>query len=390
MLLPWMRQPVCYWIVLNSEQVRCGLRLNIDNISAHNFSKMCCWKPGIVHRWINGMEMEFKMANDIHEIQFTVNGKKVLLQIGAAEMLADVLRERLGLTGTKIGCNEFECGACTVVINGKPVLSCTYPAVRANGKEILTIEGLAKHKEDEETLHPLQEAFIKHGAVQCGFCIPGQIMTAYALIGENPDIKSEDIRYALKDTLCRCGGYPTIERAILSAAESVRTGKPINIPVVPDSINARNQIGHTHVRPEALDKVTGRAIFTDDVSFPGMLVGGTKRAGVPHGIVTRLDVSKAWQVPGIVAVMTAADIPGKINHGLVIPDWPTLVGVGEKVRYVGDAVAIVAGENSEAVRNALDLIEIDYEKLPVISSAVQANQPDAIKIHETGNLLKAH
>lgn len=328
------------------------------------------------------------MDNTKYRIHFIVNGKDVDIEVDASEMLADVLRERLGLIGTKIGCNEAECGACTVIINGKPILSCTYPAVRANGKTILTIEGLAKETEEGICLHPLQEAFIKHGAVQCGFCIPGQIMTSYALLQENPSPSDEEIRYALKDTLCRCGSYPSIERAIHSAEEAMRTGKSVISPKVDDSIRAQNVIGHSHVRPEALDKVTGKALYTDDLKFPGMLIGVTKRSGVPHGIITKLNVDAARKVPGVVVVLTAEDIPGQINHGLVIQDWPTLVGIGQKVRYVGDAIAIVAAETKEAAEEALDKIEVDYQLLPVITSAVQANEPGVEKIHESGNLLK--
>lgn len=328
------------------------------------------------------------MATNLHKIQFVVNGVSRTVEVEASEMLSDVLRERLGLTGTKIGCNEAECGACTVVVNGKPILSCTYPAVRANGKNVLTIEGLARVQNGQLSLHPLQESFIKLGAVQCGFCIPGQIMTSYALLEENPDATSEEIRYALKDTLCRCGGYPTIERAIQAAAESMRTGQPVEIAEVVESSRALKFVGHTHIRPEALEKVTGQALYTDDLKFPDMLVGATKRSAVPHGIVKRIDVGKAKKVPGIVAVLTAVDIPGKINHGLVYDDWPTLVGVGQKVRYVGDAVALVAGESTASVQEALDLVEVDYEPLAIITDPVQANQPDAIFVHEKGNLLK--
>ncbi len=328
------------------------------------------------------------MNTEKYSIHFIVNGKEIDVEVNASEMLSDVLRERLGLIGTKIGCNEAECGACTVIVNGKPILSCTYPAVRANGKTILTIEGLAKETNDGFVLHPLQEAFMKHGAVQCGFCIPGQIMTSYALLQENPDPSDEEIRFALKDTLCRCGTYPSIERAIHSAAETMKTGKPVASPAIDDSIRAQKVIGHTHIRPEAMDKVTGKALFTDDLKFPGMLIGATKRCGIPHGIVLKLDVEDARKVPGVVAVLTADDIPGQINHGLVIQDWPTLIGVGQKVRYVGDAIAIIAAETKEAAQEALDKIKVEFQPLPVITSAVQANEPDAEKVHENGNLLK--
>ncbi|HNC07872.1 MAG TPA: (2Fe-2S)-binding protein, partial [Anaerolineales bacterium] len=145
-------------------------------------------------------------------LNFSVNGKDYSVEAVAGETLSTLLRERLRLTGTKIGCEEAECGACTVLVNGEPMMSCVYPAERAEGKSIITIEGLAdltpspSPERREEQLHPLQEAFIEHGAVQCGFCIPGQIMTAYALLKRNPNAASDDIRFALKDTLCRCAG----------------------------------------------------------------------------------------------------------------------------------------------------------------------------------------
>jgi xanthine dehydrogenase molybdenum-binding subunit len=209
-------------------------------------------------------------------------------------------------------------------------------------------------------------------------------MTSYALLQENPDPSDEEIRYALKDTLCRCGSYPSIERAIHSVTATMKSGKPVISPAVDNSIRAQHVIGHTHIRPEAM----GKAIYTDDLKFPGMLIGLTKRCGIPHGIVTKLNVDNARKVPGVAAVLTADDIPGQINHGLVIQDWPTLVGVGQKVRYVGDAVAIVAAETKEAAQEALNKIEVEFQTLPVITSAVQANEPDAEKVHESGNLLK--
>ena len=166
------------------------------------------------------------METEITQIETNVNGTSYQLEIQPGEMLVDILRNQLRLTGTKVGCNEAECGACTVLINGEPILSCTYPAAKAHHKNIMTIEGL----EQDGILHPLQEAFILHGAVQCGFCIPGQIMTAAGLLMTHPDPNPQEIRKALKDTLCRCGGYPSIERAILAAAKSIRTGQPVEGP----------------------------------------------------------------------------------------------------------------------------------------------------------------
>jgi len=326
--------------------------------------------------------------NEQHEISFYVNGKPVTVFSKPGEMLSDLLRERLNLTGTKIGCNEAECGACTVLVDDEPVLSCTYPAQRANGRHVLTIEGLAGLTGEEEKLHPLQEAFVLHGAVQCGFCIPGQIMTSYALLRENPDAGSKEIRHALKDTLCRCAGYPTIEEAILAAAKSMKSGEPVAPPVLPESERAHRVVGRIQTRPEAIAKVTGKAIFSDDLSFEGMLHGRAKRAMVPHGIVRRVDVERARALPGVITVLVAEDIPGEHNHGLVIPDWPTLIGVGERVRYVGDAVAIVAAESREIATQALDLINVEIEPLPVISDPVMARRPDVDRLHANGNLLK--
>jgi selenium-dependent xanthine dehydrogenase len=322
-------------------------------------------------------------------INFTVNGKEYSLEPIPGETLSTLLRQRLRLTGTKIGCEEAECGACTVLIDGDPVVSCIYPAERADGKTVVTIEGLAQRVHEEMRLHPLQEAFVEHGAVQCGFCIPGQILTAYALLERNPDPKSADIRYALKDTLCRCAGYPTIENAILAAAQALRTGEPVQKPThIPDSIHNHKIVGHSHLRPEAVEKVTGAAMYTDDLVFDGMLYAKARRAMIPHGFLRKLDISKARALPGVVAVLTAEDIPAEHNHGLVIYDWPVLVGIGERVRYVGDALAIVAAETQEIAEQAAALIEAEFDLQPVITNPVQARQEGVPQIHEKGNLLK--
>ncbi len=341
-----------------------------------------------------------------NQISLTVNGQRHTLEAKPNETLSDLLRYRLRLTGTKIACDEAECGACTVLVDGEPVVSCVYPAERAEGKTVVTIEGLAdltppplapsgrsphfqgKWGEKEGGLHPLQEAFVQHGAVQCGFCIPGQIMTAYALLERNPNPTKDEIRFALKDTLCRCAGYPGIENSILAAAESLRTGEPVKKSNIPDSVHQHKTVGHTHLRPDGVEKVNGRAIYTDDLVFDNMLFAKVKRAMIPHGFLKRLDISKAKALKGVAAVLTAEDIQGEHNHGLVIYDWPAIVGVGERVRYVGDAIAIVAAETLEIAEQAERLIEAEFESQPVISNPVQARQEGVPQIHEKGNLLK--
>ncbi len=330
----------------------------------------------------------------MEQLNLRVNGQDLSLPALPGETLANLLRQRLHLTGTKIACGESECGSCTVLVDGEPILSCMYPSERAHRREVLTIEGLAAPfapsdaGETRPSLHPLQQAFIDYGAVQCGFCIPGQIMTAYALIRRNPNPNRDDVRLALKDTLCRCAGYPAIEGAILAAAESLRTGAPVKPPHIADSIHPHAVVGHIQVRPDAIEKVNGKAIYTDDLAFEGMLHGKVRRAMIPHAFLKRLDTTKARVLPGVVAVLTADDIPGEHNHGLVIYDWPVMVGVGERVRYVGDALAIVAAETEAIAAQAAALIEAQFDPQPVIVDPVQARRDDVLQIHAHGNLLE--
>ncbi len=153
-------------------------------------------------------------------MQLIVNGNPVSLDPQPGEMLVDLLRERLNLTGTKVGCNEAECGACTVLVNGQPVLSCTYPAAKAAGKEVLTIEGL----DGDGHLHPIQQAFLNHHAFQCGFCTPGMILNAYALLLKTPRPTREQILRHMDDSLCRCGSHVRVVEAIQEAAGTMKGG----------------------------------------------------------------------------------------------------------------------------------------------------------------------
>lgn len=318
------------------------------------------------------------------KLHITVNDKPYDLDIPESRTLAQVLRYDLGLTGTKIGCEEAECGLCTVLVNDTPVDSCIYPAFKAQGAAITTIEGLARGEE----LHPLQRAFVEHGAVQCGFCTPGMIITAKALLDSIPNPSDHEIKVALKDTLCRCTGYTSIIHAVHSAASELRGEGAI--PWQPrETITPLNAVGRPVPPQEVVDKVTGRARFADDYVFPGMLIGRTLRAAHPHARITRLDTSKAKALPGVRAVLTHEDVPGKNIHGLVFADWPVLCA--DKVRYMGDAVAIVAADDADTAARALELIEVDYEPLTVVGDPEFAHSPEAPLVHEgweTGNLLK--
>jgi xanthine dehydrogenase molybdenum-binding subunit len=317
-------------------------------------------------------------------ITLTVNGHLRTLDISESRTLAQLLRIDLGLTGTKIGCEEAECGICTVLVDGTPVDSCVYPAFKAAGRSVTTIEGLAQGEE----LHPLQSEFIRHGAVQCGFCTPGLIMTSSALLEQQPDPDTDDIRHALKDTFCRCTGYTSVISAIKSAAAKKRgeAGLPVNEPVVDEPMEV---ISRSVPPQEVREKVTGAAKFTDDYTFPGMVYARTLRSPHPHANIVAIDTRKAKALPGVLAVLTHEDVPGVNIHGLVYKDWPVLCDT--VVRYVGDAVAIVAAEDEDIAAEALRLIDVDYELLTVVDNPKFAHSPEAPILHPqhpTGNLLK--
>jgi len=315
-------------------------------------------------------------------LHLTVNGKAVELDVPESRYLGQVLREDLRLTGTKIGCNEAECGICTVLVNGTPVNSCIYPAFKAQGAVVETIESLST----DDSLHDLQQAFLDHGASQCGICTPGLIMTAKALIDEKRDsgelVTEEEIKIALKDTYCRCTGYQSVISAILQAS-----GQKVD-PYLPETQGYEHEVGKAQPNPDSHDKVRGKARFTDDYKFPGMLVGRTLRAGVPHALIKSINTDAAKALEGVRAVLTHEDVKGRKLHGLVSIDWPVLCW--DKVRYAGDAVAIVAADDAASAEKALSLIEVEYEALPAVTDAVEAADEDAPLVHDRPekNLLK--
>jgi xanthine dehydrogenase molybdenum-binding subunit len=316
-------------------------------------------------------------------LQMTVNGEPVDIDVPESRYLSEVLRDELRLTGTKVGCAEAECGICTVLVNGTATVSCVYPAFKAQGATVETIEGLSRNG----SLHALQQAFLDHGAVQCGICTPGLIMTAKGLLDRKSAVGEmvtvEDVRSALKDSYCRCTGYQSVINAILQAS-----GQDVS-PYLPDTRAPGRAVGKAQPNPNALAKITGSARYTDDYQFPGMLYARTKRAGVPHARIVSIDTAAARRLEGVHAVLTHEDIPGRNAHGVVSVDWPVLCD--RKVRYVGDAVAIVAAESEEIAAAALQLIDVRYEELPAVVDAIDATRPDAPLVHEErpdGNLLK--
>ena len=329
------------------------------------------------------------------QLTLTVNGSERVLDIPPSRYLAEVLRYDLKLTGVKIGCDEAECGSCTVIVDGQSVDSCIYPALKAQGAEVLTIEGLAPAQQADsrapgEELHPLQSAFILHGATQCGFCTPGFIMQAKTLLDENPDPTDAQIKNCLKDTYCRCTGYKAIIDSVRAAGEFIRTGSmpSAELPTVMEPLA---QVGQPLARPDAVEKVTGAARYTDDYTFEGMLFGATLRSQHPHARIRKIDADAARALAGVHAVLTHADVPGDPRHGLVENDWPVFAGGAYPARYVGDPIALAVADTAEIAQHALALICVDYDPLPAVTDPREALKADAIQLHPDrpgGNLLK--
>jgi CO/xanthine dehydrogenase Mo-binding subunit/aerobic-type carbon monoxide dehydrogenase small subunit (CoxS/CutS family) len=342
-------------------------------------------------------------------LHLTVNGAPHTLDVPPGRFLAEVLRYDLGLTGAKIGCNEAECGACTVIVNGRSVDSCIFPAFKAQGAEVLTIEGVAATWQEQKSpisnlqsqadgdqrleigdLHPLQQAFVTHGATQCGFCTPGFIMQAKTLLDRTDDPSDDEIKHCLKDTYCRCTGYAAIVSSVKAAAEKMRTGH-LPPPVLPAAEAPLEQIGKPLPRPDAVAKVTGQAMYADDYLFDGMLYGATLRSEHPHARIVAIDASAALAMPGVHCVLTYQDVPGEIRHGLVEYDWPAFAGGTNPARYVGDPIALVVADSNEQAHDARKAIRVTYEILPAVTDPVQARQTDAPVLHPDrpkGNLLK--
>jgi aldehyde oxidoreductase len=315
---------------------------------------------------------------ELLDVVFRVNGHEVKVKALPEASLLRFLRDELGLLGIKDGCSSGHCGACTVIIDGKATRSCLVRMKKANGAEITTIEGLSK----DGHLHPIQQAFIDHGAVQCGFCTPGMIMTAKALLDENPSPSAEQIKDRLTKNrnLCRCTGYIQIIAAIQDAAERLK-GAQAQLSVREDEHKLHSLL----LINDTIDRVTGAPIYSDDAQLPGMLYGKILWAAYPHAEILSIDISLAEQHPGVEAVITARDIPGKNQAGMVIRDQPAIAD--KKTRYIGDSLAAVFAVNREAAEEAVKLIKVDYRPLPGVFSPEEAAKPDAPKIHEKGNLL---
>lgn len=311
-------------------------------------------------------------------VELNVNGTPHEVAVRAGTTLADVLRDELRLTGTKKGCELGDCGACTVLLDGKAVNSCLTLALEAQGKPIITIEGLT----EGEGLHPIQQSFVEKGAIQCGFCTPGMILRTKALLDANPEPSEEQIRSELSGNLCRCTGYSKIIEAVQTAAQYLKGEKPVDLEYAPQkSAVGLSVVGKRLPKPDAPDKATGRAVYTDDIVLPNMIYGKLLLSPLPHAIIKSIDISRARKLDGVKAILTGDDVTD-ITWGTSPARYDETVLAKDKVRYVGDVVAAVAAVDEETCYKALDLIHVEYEELPAVFDPHEAMKEGAPRLFD--------
>lgn len=320
---------------------------------------------------------------------FIVNGVTRQVLVEENETLASFLRERLLLTGCKIGCGQGHCGACNVIVDGKVTRSCITKLSRLpDNAEITTIEGIGTLSD----MHPLQVAWMAHGCAQCGFCSPGFIMTSKVLLDNNPNPTREEVRdwFQQNRNLCRCTGYKPLVDAVMDAARVIRgeiTKEDLVFKPTGDSI-----VGTSYIRPSAAQKVTGSWDFgaDDALKMPkDTLRLALVQAEVSHALLKGVDTSEAEKMPGVFKVITAKDVPGKnrINGLVMLPlnnkcdGWDRPILCDEKIFQFGDAIAIVAADTEEHARAAAAAVKVDIEELPAYMNAMDAIAEDAIEIH---------
>ncbi|ACD22604.1 selenium-dependent xanthine dehydrogenase [Clostridium botulinum] len=306
--------------------------------------------------------------------KFILNGQEK--SVDENKKLLKYLRDDCNITSVKNGCSEGACGTCMVIVDGKAIKACVLTTEKVNGKTITTIEGFTDREREV-----FAYAFTEAGAVQCGFCIPGMVISAKALFNRTLEPTMEDVKKALIGNICRCTGYVKIEKAIMMAAEIFRKNKEV------PKVSCKGLIGEPMARVDARDKTLGLGEYTDDIRIEGMVYGAALRSKYPRALVKSMDITEAENLKGVIKIVTAEDIPGQRYLGHLKKDTPALIKVGEETRYLGDAVALVAAETEEIAKEALKYIKVDFEELKPLSSPMEALKDDAPKIHEGGNVL---
>lgn len=329
---------------------------------------------------------------------YIINGvERVLYFDYEKDTLATTLR-RYGMTSVKIGCGVGQCGVCTVVLDGKPVRACVKKLKNIpEYSTIDTLEGIGT----ASNLHPLQKAWIKYGGVQCGFCTPGFIMSAKALLDVNNNPTRQEVRdwFTKNNNLCRCTGYKPLVDAVMAAAEVVRGDKPIEW--LDCDVADKQNIYSTHYpRPAALGKVLGVTDYGDDIGMkmpPDTLHVAVKLPDWQHANVLSIDTSEAEAMPGVMGVITAQDIKGTNDMGSPIGMKRSQVKFDhiyalndKKIRRSGDAVALVVAYTREQAREAVKKIKVEYEKLPIYDNIMESCVPGAIQINEGSDNVFAY
>ncbi len=310
-------------------------------------------------------------------IEFMLNGQVTRYDGDPDRALMNVLREDLGIISPKDGCApQAACGCCVVQVDDKALLSCVTKMEKIAGKSVTTTEGLGEYRQNV-----FANAFVTEGGVQCGFCIPGIVMQANNLINHNPEPSRADIEKCLTPHLCRCTGYKKIVDAIETAADAIRKEEEVPMP------ECDGRIGSRLPKYQADNLVLGQHRYIDDIRMEGLRFGALKFSDHPRALVKSLDLGAAQAHPGVIRVFTADDIPGDKHIGLIKQDWPLMIGVGETTRYVGDVLALVVAESDAVAREAVELIEIDYDVLEAVTDMHAALDADSPSVHEGGNVL---
>ncbi len=326
------------------------------------------------------------------KLNLSVNSKDLESEESAGASLLDVMRSS-GYFGSKDAkCQSGECGACSVIIDGKLVNSCQILAAQAVGHEIRTIESVGEMPEQgwKETagLDVIQQAFIKNGAIQCGYCTPAMILAAQVLLEKMKKPSRIEVEKALSGVLCRCTGYKKPVDAVLKAAAILRGEKPemedLNVKLAIEGKNF-TCVGKSPVKVDAQKLAQGNPAFTTDIEMRDMLIAKVLHSPLAHAHITRIDVSKALALPGVAAVLTYKDIPRVVystaGQSDPIPGPLDTFSLDSTVRFVGDRVAMLAAEDEEIAERALDLIEVEYEELPILLDSSQAMAPGAPVLH---------
>lgn len=308
---------------------------------------------------------------------FVVNG--VPCSTEAEKPLLRYLRDELRLTSVKDGCSEGACGTCTILVDGKAVKACVLSTKRAAGKEIVTVEGLSE-AEREAFVY----AFGAVGAVQCGFCIPGMVMAGKALLDQNPNPSEAEIKKAIRGNVCRCTGYKKIIEGIALAGAILRGEASVD-PALEEGEDYG--VGARAFRTDVRDKVLGRGEYCDDLYLDGMAHASAVRSQYPRARVLDIDPSAALALPGVLSVLTADDVPhNKVGH--LQQDWDVMIAKGDITRCVGDAICLVVAENETVLKQAKELVKVDYEPLEPVRTIQEARAADAPILHPGGNLCQ--